>query len=51
VRRVPKSYLNAAREFVGNVAEERIRMLGEPVDALRQDYEVLDRFRKLMPSA
>jgi hypothetical protein len=29
------------------VAEERIEHLGEPLDALRQDYEVLDRFRAL----
>jgi uncharacterized protein (DUF362 family) len=40
-------YLRDAEAFLGNVAEERIEHLGEPLDALRQDYEVLDRFRVL----
>jgi uncharacterized protein (DUF362 family) len=44
-------YLETAAEFLGNVAQERIDMLGEPVEALRQDYQVLDRFRNLKPSA
>jgi uncharacterized protein (DUF362 family) len=44
-------YLQSADEFLGNVAEERIDMLGEAVETLRQDFDVLDRFRKLKPSA
>lgn len=44
-------YLRTAEEFLGNVADDRIEMLGESVEALRQDYQVLDRFRSLKPSA
>jgi uncharacterized protein (DUF362 family) len=44
-------YLRKAEEFLGNLAEERIELLGESVEALRQDYQVLDRFRMLKPSA
>jgi uncharacterized protein (DUF362 family) len=42
-------YLRDAGTFMGNVAEERIDMLGEPLDALRQDYRVLDVFAPLKP--
>jgi uncharacterized protein (DUF362 family) len=42
-------YLADADAFLGNVAVERITQLGEPLDALRQDYAVLDRFRELKP--
>ncbi len=44
-------YLRSADEFLGNLAEERIEMLGEPIDGLRQDYQLLERFRQLKPSA
>jgi uncharacterized protein (DUF362 family) len=44
-------YLETAEEFLGNVGRERIDMLAESVEALRQDYQVLDRFRTLKPSA
>jgi uncharacterized protein (DUF362 family) len=44
-------YLQTAGEFLGNIADERIEMLGEPIDDLRQDYQVLERFRGLKPTA
>ncbi len=44
------TYLADADAFLGNVAEERITQLGEPLEALRQDYAVLDRFRALKPA-
>jgi uncharacterized protein (DUF362 family) len=40
-------YLVNAEPFLGNIAEERIEQIGELPDALRQDYQVLDRFRHL----
>jgi len=40
-------YLVEAGRFLGNVAEERIDQLGEPIDRLRQDFRVLPAFRAL----
>jgi uncharacterized protein (DUF362 family) len=40
-------HLSEAGRFLGNVAEERIDQLGEPVDRLRQDFRVLPMFQKL----
>lgn len=42
-------YLVDAEPFLGNVAEERIEHVGEALDALRQDYRVLDAFKDLKP--
>jgi uncharacterized protein (DUF362 family) len=44
-------YLSDAEPFLGNIAEERIEHVGEPLDALRQDYRVLDLFRDLKPKS
>ncbi|MGZ8375799.1 MAG: DUF362 domain-containing protein [Gemmatirosa sp.] len=43
-------YLADADAFLGNVSEERITQLGEPLDALRRDYAVIDRFLDLKPT-
>ena len=40
-------YLAEAGRFLGNVAEERIDQVGEPIDRLRQDFRVLPMFRTL----
>jgi uncharacterized protein (DUF362 family) len=40
-------YLAEAGRFLGNLAEERIDQLGEPIDRLRQDFRVLPTFREL----
>ena len=40
-------YLGEAGRFLGNIAEERIDQVGEPIDRLRQDFAVLPRFRAL----
>jgi uncharacterized protein (DUF362 family) len=40
-------HLAEAGRFLGNVAEERIDQLGEPIDRLRQDFRVLPRFHGL----
>jgi uncharacterized protein (DUF362 family) len=41
-RRVP--HLAEAGRFLGNVAEERIEQIGEPIDCVRQDFLVLPAF-------
>jgi uncharacterized protein (DUF362 family) len=41
------AYLANAEPFLGNVADERIDHVGEPLDTLRQDYRVLEQFRDL----
>jgi uncharacterized protein (DUF362 family) len=43
-------YLETAAEFLGNVEEERVDMLGESINSMRQDYALLDRFRNLKPA-
>ena len=40
-------YLANAAPFLGNLADDRIDQIGEPLDVLRQDYEVLDQFAHL----
>jgi uncharacterized protein (DUF362 family) len=40
-------YLAEAGRFLGNVVEERIDQVGEPIDRLRQDFRVLPRFDAL----
>jgi uncharacterized protein (DUF362 family) len=40
-------YLANAAPFLGNVGDDRIDQIGEPLDALRQDYHVLDQFEHL----
>jgi uncharacterized protein (DUF362 family) len=40
-------YLAEAEAFLGNVAEERIEQIGEDLEAMRQDYAVLESFRAL----
>jgi uncharacterized protein (DUF362 family) len=37
-------HLAEAGRFLGNLAEERIDQLGEPIDRLRQDFRVLPAF-------
>lgn len=39
-------YLEKAGAFLGNVAEERIEQVGEPVERRRQDYRVVDAFAR-----
>jgi uncharacterized protein (DUF362 family) len=41
------SHLAEAGRFLGNLAEERIEQIGEPLDALRQDFRVLPSFAHL----
>jgi uncharacterized protein (DUF362 family) len=47
------AYLSEADAFLGNIASERIAQLAENVDALRQDFRVLESFEtlKLTPRA
>ena len=40
-------YLAEAGRFLGNVVEERIDQVGEPIDRLRQDFRVLPNFHAL----
>jgi uncharacterized protein (DUF362 family) len=40
-------YLAEAGRFLGNMAEERIDQIAEPIDRLRQDFRVLPMFQKL----
>jgi uncharacterized protein (DUF362 family) len=40
-------YLELAASFLGNIEEERIVQIGEPVDRFRQDFEVLPSFHYL----
>jgi uncharacterized protein (DUF362 family) len=44
-------YLADADAFMGNVAEERIEVIGETLAALRQDFAVLPRFADLKGSS
>jgi uncharacterized protein (DUF362 family) len=43
-------YLAMAGEFLGNVAEERIEQVGERLDRLGRDFQVLESFRGLKQS-
>ncbi len=40
-------HLAAAGEFLGNLRQEKIRQIGEPIDKLRQDFAVIEDFQKL----
>lgn len=44
-------YLATAGEFLGNLDPEKIHQVGEKLDALRQDFAVIEDFRKLKKSA
>ncbi|HET9395586.1 MAG TPA: DUF362 domain-containing protein, partial [Nitrospiraceae bacterium] len=40
-------HLAAAGEFLGNLRQEKIRQIGQPIDKLRQDFAVIEDFQKL----
>ena len=40
-------YLATAGEFLGNLLQEKIQQVGEPLDKLRQDFAVIEDFQKL----
>jgi uncharacterized protein (DUF362 family) len=40
-------HLAAAGDFLGNLRQEKIRQIGEPIDKLRQDFAVIEDFQKL----
>lgn len=40
-------YLATAGEFLGNLRQEKIKQIGEPIDKLRQDFAVIEDFQKL----
>lgn len=40
-------YLRAAGEFLGNIEREKIVQIGEPIEALAQDFEVIGPFQYL----
>ena len=40
-------HLAAAGEFLGNLRQEKIRQIGEPLEKLRQDFAVIEDFQKL----
>jgi uncharacterized protein (DUF362 family) len=40
-------YLEKAGEFLGNLDQEKIQQIGEPIDKLRQDFAVIEDFQKL----
>ncbi|HKY09147.1 MAG TPA: DUF362 domain-containing protein [Candidatus Binatia bacterium] len=40
-------YLAKAAEFLGNLDQEKIHQVGERIDALRQDFAVIEDFQKL----
>jgi uncharacterized protein (DUF362 family) len=44
-------YLKIADRFLGNVALERIALIGETLEAVQQDFRVIDRFDHLKASA
>lgn len=41
------NHLAAAGDFLGNLRQEKIRQIGEPIDKLRQDFAVIEDFKKL----
>ncbi|MGH7556114.1 MAG: DUF362 domain-containing protein [Longimicrobiales bacterium] len=45
------AYLRDADAFLGNVAEERIELIAEGIERLRQDYQVLPGYRSIKPSS
>ena len=40
-------YLATAGEFLGNLRQEQINQIGEPIDKFRQDFAVIEDFQKL----
>jgi hypothetical protein len=40
-------YLETAGQFLGNLEEERIVQIGEPIDRFRTDFKVLPSFQRL----
>lgn len=40
-------YLAKAGEFLGNLAADRIEQIGESLESVRQDYQVIDDFKRL----
>jgi uncharacterized protein (DUF362 family) len=44
-------YLADAAAFLGNIHDDHIEQVAESLDALRQDYRVLDRFKDLKPAS
>ena len=40
-------YLATAGEFLGNLAREKIVQIGESIDKMKQDFQVIDDFKKL----
>jgi uncharacterized protein (DUF362 family) len=40
-------YLAHAGEFLGNLAHDRIEQVGEPIDKVQQDFQVIDDFKDL----
>jgi len=43
-------HLRVAGEFLGNIEREKIVQIGEPIEALVQDFQVISRFRHLKGS-
>ncbi|HXH83579.1 MAG TPA: DUF362 domain-containing protein, partial [Candidatus Tectomicrobia bacterium] len=44
-------YLAEAERFLGNLADDRIQQIGEPLERVVQRFEVIDSFRHLRPGA
>ena len=40
-------YLEAAGRFLGNISQERIELVGEPLERFQQDYRVISNFQEL----
>ncbi|MGH7855034.1 MAG: DUF362 domain-containing protein [Candidatus Binatia bacterium] len=40
-------YLATAGEFLGNLAREKIAQIGEPIDKVQQDFQVIEDFKDL----
>lgn len=45
------NHLRVAGEFLGNVAREKIVQVGEPIEALAQDFQVISPFKHLKGTA
>jgi uncharacterized protein (DUF362 family) len=45
-------YLAEAGEFLGNLAEDKIEQVGEPIGSVQQDFRIIDDFKSLkLPAA
>jgi uncharacterized protein (DUF362 family) len=40
-------YLAASGEFLGNLADDKIKQVGEPIEKVQQDFQVIDDFKEL----